>query len=108
MYPETELYQELSFIAYYFHWSQKEVMKLDHRSRRRWCREISRINEERNPPERKEKNCDKTAEARGMKRTLRKRIVRSLLRTVRHGKMMAAQVVAKELEGPREPFPEQQ
>lgn len=44
MYDKEELYREMSFISYYFHWSQKEVLELDHQSRRRWCREISEIN----------------------------------------------------------------
>jgi hypothetical protein len=38
------LYQEIAFIAYYLHWSHQEIMELEHRQRRRWCEEISRIN----------------------------------------------------------------
>jgi hypothetical protein len=34
----------MAFIAYHFHWSQEEVMNSEHRERRRWCDEISRIN----------------------------------------------------------------
>lgn len=49
LYPEESLYQEMSFISYYFHWSGDDVMKLDHRSRRRWCREISDIHRKVNP-----------------------------------------------------------
>ncbi|MDR2817706.1 MAG: hypothetical protein LBB04_03210 [Oscillospiraceae bacterium] len=45
MYPEKELHSELAFISYYFHWSLREVMELDHVSRRRWCKEISKIND---------------------------------------------------------------
>ncbi len=56
LYPEDKLYQELSFIAYYYHWGMEEVLGLDHRSRRRWCREISEIHREINPSERKEKS----------------------------------------------------
>ncbi len=41
---KDELYKEMSFISYYFHWSNEEVLNLDHRSRRRWCSEISEIN----------------------------------------------------------------
>lgn len=44
LYPEQELYKEMSFIAYYYHWSQEEVMGLEHMERRRWCDEISAIN----------------------------------------------------------------
>ena len=38
------LYEEMAFIAYHVHWSHDELMQLDHRERRRWCREISSIN----------------------------------------------------------------
>ena len=43
-YPLKELYEEMAFIAYYFHWSWTEVMQLPHAERRRWCEEISKIN----------------------------------------------------------------
>jgi hypothetical protein len=43
-YPLTQLYQEMAFIAYHFHWSNEELMTLEHHERRRWCREISSIN----------------------------------------------------------------
>jgi hypothetical protein len=35
----------MAFIAYHFHWGRQELMQLEHAERRRWCREISRINE---------------------------------------------------------------
>ncbi len=57
LYPEDELYREMAFISYYFHWSNDEVMAIDHRNRRRWCSEISAINEKLNPSkEKKEKS----------------------------------------------------
>ena len=43
-YPVDELYEEMAFIAYHFHWSNQELMQLEHRQRRRWCDEISQIN----------------------------------------------------------------
>lgn len=43
-YPLDRIYEEVAFIAYYFHWSQEELMNLEHRERQRWCDEISRIN----------------------------------------------------------------
>ena len=43
-YPRRELYEEMAFIAYHFHWSRDELMELEHAERRRWCREISAIN----------------------------------------------------------------
>ena len=29
LYPEEELYREMSFISYYFHWSSAEVLQMD-------------------------------------------------------------------------------
>jgi len=43
-YPIDRIYEEVAFISYYFHWSHDEIMQLDHRTRQRWCGEISRIN----------------------------------------------------------------
>ena len=43
-YPVDELYEEMAFIAYYLHWPASEVMNLPHDERRRWCKEISKIN----------------------------------------------------------------
>jgi hypothetical protein len=34
----------MGFIAYYFHWPYEDIMNLEHRERRRWCEEISKIN----------------------------------------------------------------
>ena len=45
-YPLNQLYEEMAFIAYHFHWGPEELMWLEHAERRRWCREISRINEQ--------------------------------------------------------------
>jgi Family of unknown function (DUF6760) len=47
-YPVEQIYREVAYIAYYFHWPLAEILDLDHAERRRWCREISRINEEAN------------------------------------------------------------
>jgi hypothetical protein len=43
-YPVKSLYEEMAFIAHHFHWSHGDLMQLEHRERRRWCREISAIN----------------------------------------------------------------
>ena len=57
LYPEDELYKEMAFISYYFHWSEGEVMNLEHAERRKWCSEISGINKELSPSgEKKEKS----------------------------------------------------
>ena len=47
-YSLTQLYEEIAFIAYYFHWPYEEIMNMDHQERRRWCEEISKINRKLN------------------------------------------------------------
>lgn len=44
-----EMYAEMAFVSYYFHWSREEVMKLAHCDRRKWCNEISQIHRQTNP-----------------------------------------------------------
>ena len=53
LYPEAEMYKEMSFISYYFHWGQDDVLRMEHAERRRWCEEISSINSSLNPSEKK-------------------------------------------------------
>ena len=43
-YPLDRLSEEVAFIAYHFHWPLDEVINLEHRERRQWCEEISKIN----------------------------------------------------------------
>jgi hypothetical protein len=43
-YPLDQLYEEVAFVAYYFHWDYESILTMDHQQRRRWCEEISRIN----------------------------------------------------------------
>ena len=43
-YPLDRIYEEVAFIAYYFHWSHDEIMQMEHLERKRWCEEISDIN----------------------------------------------------------------
>lgn len=43
-YPLPQLYEEMAFIAFHFHWPSEELMALEHGERRRWCSEISSIN----------------------------------------------------------------
>ncbi len=44
--PQQELYSQLSFISYYFHWDLDRTLTLPHLEREKFCREISRINKE--------------------------------------------------------------
>jgi hypothetical protein len=43
-YPVKALYEEMAFIALHFHWAHADLISLEHRERRKWCREISAIN----------------------------------------------------------------
>jgi hypothetical protein len=47
-YPTERLYEEVAFISYHFNWSREEVMHLPHEERKRWCEEISAINDRMN------------------------------------------------------------
>ncbi len=42
--PLDRLFQEVAYIAYYFHWPYDEVMAMEHYQRRRWVSEVARIN----------------------------------------------------------------
>jgi hypothetical protein len=44
-YPLDRLYEEVAFIAYHFHWSQDEILNLDHNMRQSWVAEINKINQ---------------------------------------------------------------
>jgi len=43
-YPLDQIYKEVAFIAYYFHWGYDEISNIPHGERKRWCEEISDIN----------------------------------------------------------------
>lgn len=49
--PPRELYRQLSFISYYFHWELETVLELPHLEREKFCREISQINRQANGEE---------------------------------------------------------
>lgn len=38
------IFEEVAFIAYYFHWDPNEILNMPHAERIRWCEEISKIN----------------------------------------------------------------
>jgi hypothetical protein len=44
VYPIGRLYEEVAFVAYYFHWGYEQIMTMPHGERRIWCEEISKIN----------------------------------------------------------------
>ena len=47
-YPSERLFEEVAYIAYYFHWPYDEVMGMDHQERQRWVGEVARINDRLN------------------------------------------------------------
>jgi hypothetical protein len=42
--PSEELFEEVAYIAYHFHWDRNRILDLDHPERRRWVGEIAAIN----------------------------------------------------------------
>ena len=38
------MFQEVAFVAYYFHWSRREIYQMAHPERRQWVEQISRLN----------------------------------------------------------------
>ncbi|MCI8876702.1 MAG: hypothetical protein HFI77_11915 [Lachnospiraceae bacterium] len=56
LYPQEQLFQEMAFISYYFHWSDHAVLSLEHAMRRRWCMEISEINKSLSPSKEEKEN----------------------------------------------------
>jgi hypothetical protein len=43
-YPSDRLFEEVAYLAYYFHWPYDEILQLEHRERQRWVAEVARIN----------------------------------------------------------------
>jgi hypothetical protein len=52
-YSKKILYEEIAFLAYYLHWSHKEIMELSHKERNIYCGEVSKINKKINGEEEK-------------------------------------------------------
>lgn len=44
-YRPGQLYEEVAYLAYHFHWPHAQLMTLDHIERRRWVSEVAKINE---------------------------------------------------------------
>ena len=43
-YPLDQLFEEVAYLAYYFHWPHDQIMGMEHRDRVQWIDEITRIN----------------------------------------------------------------
>jgi len=39
-----QLFEEVAYLAYHFHWPHEQLMALEHGERRRWVDEVARIN----------------------------------------------------------------
>ena len=50
-YPLEQLYQEVAFVAYHFHWPLDSILEMEHAERHRWIQEISAINKRINEAE---------------------------------------------------------
>ena len=40
----ARIYEEVAYVAYHFHWSQDEILDLEHPERRRYVEQIGRLN----------------------------------------------------------------
>jgi len=47
-YPLSQIYEEVAYIAYHFHWQMEDILNLEHFQRRTWVKEISKINRRMN------------------------------------------------------------
>jgi hypothetical protein len=44
------IFKEVAFVAYHFHWDRERILELTHKERHAWVKEISAINEKINSP----------------------------------------------------------
>ena len=47
-YPLENVFKEVAFIAYHFHWDRESILNMSHKERHRWVKEISSINDKIN------------------------------------------------------------
>jgi len=45
-YAADRLYEEVAYVAYYFHWSMDSILDMEHPLRVRFVEEIGKINEQ--------------------------------------------------------------
>ena len=50
-YATDELYRQVAYVAYYFHWPLESILAMEHPLRRRFIGAIGAINRELNGPE---------------------------------------------------------
>ncbi|WXR60681.1 DUF6760 family protein [Peptostreptococcaceae bacterium AGR-M142] len=44
IYPKEKIFEEAAFLAYNLHWNHDDIMNMEHKDRRKWCEEVSKIN----------------------------------------------------------------
>jgi hypothetical protein len=42
------IFKEVAFLAYHFHWDRDSLLEMSHKERHAWVREVSAINEKIN------------------------------------------------------------
>jgi hypothetical protein len=47
-YAVSQLFEEIAYVAYHFHWDHGEIIDLEHFRRRQFVREIAKINKRLN------------------------------------------------------------
>ena len=47
-YPLENIFKEVAFVAYHFHWGRESILEMSHKERHAWVKEISTINEQIN------------------------------------------------------------
>ncbi len=47
-YPLENIFKEVAFLAYHFHWPRQELLEMTHKERHQWVKEVSEINEKIN------------------------------------------------------------
>ena len=47
-YPLENIFKEVAFLAYHFHWGRESLMNISHLERHRWVQEVSDINQQIN------------------------------------------------------------
>ena len=47
-YPLDQLYREVAYVAYHFHWSLDDILNMEHDERHIWLKQIAQINREIN------------------------------------------------------------
>ena len=47
-YPPEQLFQEVAYLAYYFHWPYTQIMDMNHLERLVWVDQVARINKRLN------------------------------------------------------------